>query len=213
MGGVLLKESHDHFETLLGCQIEPHLKWHKHVDNLLSRLQQRLSALENLSSMVPLGIKRKIVEGIFNSVLIYCLPVFGGCTKGEIDSLQKMQNKAARLVVNKGWRTPRKEVFAEVGWMTVKQLIVYHTALCTFRIRESKEPEYLHAFMSQTNRLNRIIIPHTNLSLMRSSYCYRGALEWNNLPDALRSCRSMRKFKSLLKGWIYENIPQFEERR
>ena len=133
--------------------------------------------------------------------------------KGDIESLKKMQNKAARLVVNKGWRTPRKELFAEVGWMTVKQLLVYHTALCTFRIRESKEPEYLHAFMSRTNRLNRIIIPHTNLSLMRSSYCYRGALEWNNLPDALRSCQSMKKFKSLLKGWIYENIPQFEERR
>ena len=126
MGGVLLKESHDHFEILLGCQIEPHLKWYKHVDNLLSRVQQRLSALENLSSMVPLGIKRKIVEGIFNSVLIYCLPVFGGCTKGEIDSLQKMQNKAARLVVNKGWRTPRKELFAEVGCSNLMSTILHY---------------------------------------------------------------------------------------
>ena len=154
-------------------------------------------------------IRKKIVEGIFNSVLIYCLPVFGGCAKREINSLQIMQNKAAKLVTNAGWRTTRKDLFEEIGWMTVRQLVCYHTALCTYRIRVSKEPEYLNSLMSRTNRSNRIIIPNANLTLMQSSYCYRGATDWNELPNVLRSCQNIRTFKSLLKDWIRENVGQF----
>ena len=164
MNGIVLGESKDDCEVLLGCFIESNLKWHMHIENLLSKLQLRLGALENLRGFVPIGIRKQIVEGIFNSVLIYCLPVFGGCGKLGIDSLQIMQNKAARLVTNKGLRTSRSELFAEVGWMTIRQLIFYHTALCTFRIKKSQEPEYLYTFMSRTNRLNRIIVPHTNFT-------------------------------------------------
>ena len=213
MGGTELRQSEDNSELLLGCQIEPHLKWHEHIKYLLGKLQTRLHVLEKLGSAVPIRIKKRIVEGIFNSVLIYCLPVFGGCAKGDIEAIQVMQNKAARLVLGVGVRVSRQELFSKVGWMSVRQLIYYHTALCTFRILDSKEPEYLYSFMCRKNRSNRIIVPNATLTLMRNSYCYRGAIEWNCLPDELRSCLGVRSFKSLIKKWIQENIPQFEERR
>ena len=160
--------------------------------------------------MVPVRIRKQIVEGIFSSVLIYCLPVFGGCGKREINSLQILQNKAARLICNAGWRIPRKELFAKVGWMTVRQLVCYHTALCTYRILSTREPEYLYSIMSRMNRSNRIIVPHANLTLMQGSFCYRGATEWNALPEVIRSCQSTTTFKLLLKKWIQENVEQFE---
>ena len=62
------------------------------------------------------------------------LPVFGECDKLELDALQIMQNKAARLVINAGRRTSRTELFAQTGWLTVRQLIFYQTALSTYRI-------------------------------------------------------------------------------
>ena len=37
-----------------------------------------------------------IYEGIFNSVLTYCMPVWGGLSKSEMEDLQVMQNKAIR---------------------------------------------------------------------------------------------------------------------
>ena len=109
MDGIYLRESVDGSESLLGCQIQRDLKWHAHIDTLLKKLQLRLSALENLKRAVPLGIKKQVVNGLFNSVLMYCLPVFGGSGKGEIDSLQVLQNKAVRLVVNAGRRENRAE--------------------------------------------------------------------------------------------------------
>ena len=54
MDGISLTESKDKVETLLGCQIEPGLKWHKQVDELLKKLQKRLTGLANLRSIISL---------------------------------------------------------------------------------------------------------------------------------------------------------------
>ena len=211
MDGVRLKESAEKSELLLGCYIEPNLRWHKQVDAVLKKLQQRLNTLEKLKYILPFDKKKLIVEGIFTSVLSYCLPVYGCCDKVEVQALQVLQNKAARLVTNSGIRTNRKELFEKTGWMTVKQLIYYHTSLCTFRVRSSNEPEYLAEVMNNNNRRNKIIIPHSRLSLAMNSYCFRGSTQWNALPEAVRTTSSMNCFKKQLKTWIHSNVPQFDD--
>ena len=202
-----LKESSS--EALLGCWVEPNLKWHKQVNALLTKLQTRLAALQKLQNVIPVKSRKTIAEGIFTSVLSYCLPVFGGCDNGEIEAIQILQNKAARIVVSAGMRTDRRQLLSRVGWMSVVQLIYYHTALCTFRIRRSKEPEYLHNIMNTNNRADKIIVPYSTLSLAMESYCFRGANDWNRLPEDIRNCPRISSFKQQLKGWIFKNVPQF----
>ena len=109
-------------KTLLGCPIEPGLKRHKQVDDLLNKLQKRLTGLTNLRSIIPFKIRKRITEGMFMSVLAYRLLVFGGCNQYELEAIQVMQNQAARLVTHPPVRTPRKEIFSATGWMTVNQL-------------------------------------------------------------------------------------------
>ena len=93
--------------------------------------------------------------------------------------------------------------------MTVRQLSFYYTALSTYRIRKHQEPEYLYRIMSRDNRSAKIIIPNTRLSLAKHSYCFRGSVQWNLLPETVRNCQTVTCFKKLLKKWIHENVPQF----
>ena len=137
---------------------------------------------------------------MFTSVLAYCLPVFGGCEKYELEALQVMQNQAARLVTNLPIRTPRKEIFSSVGWMTVNQLVVYHSALSTLRIRQSGEPKYLSEMLCRNNR-----------ALAKKSFCFRAAEQWNSIPESIRKMKRIGQFKSSLKKWILSNDEQFLE--
>ena len=114
MDGLQLEESKDMFETLLGLQIEPNLKWHKQVEVLLERLKKRLTGLQKLRNIIPYHLRKRITEGMFTSILVYCLPVFGGCDKSEMEALQIMQNKAARLVTHAQLRTSSTELFSQV---------------------------------------------------------------------------------------------------
>ena len=211
MDGCTLEESEDKVETLLGVQIEPTLKWHKQVEALLAKLKKRLTGLSHLRNILPYELRKRITEGMFTSVLVYCLPVFGGCDKFELEALQIMQNKAARLVTHASQRTSRREIFNQLNWLTVHQLVFYHSALSTFRIRGNKEPEYLSTILTRDNRAERIIIPNTNLTLAKNSYCYRGAAQWNSLPEYIRKTKKIGQFKSSLKKWINLNVPQFVE--
>ena len=102
-------------------------------------------------------------------------------------------------------------MFAQLDWLTVNQLVFYHTVLATFRIRTSKEPEYLYEIMSRDNRSGRIIIPNTTLSLAKKSFCYRGAAQWNSLPTGIKNIKKIGLFKTEVKKFIETNVPQFIE--
>ena len=100
-------------------------------------------------------------------------------------------------------------MFDELGWLSVKQLILYHTLLTVYRIRKSQEPEYLANILSRDNHYGKIIIPNINLSLYRKSFGFRGASNWNSLPESLRKMEQIGTFKRELKAWIKRETPRF----
>ena len=114
MDGLLLKETQNEAEPLLGVQLQNNLKWTKQVQCLSLRLKKRLAGLEKLKFVMSCSVKNRVVQGIFNSVLCYCLPLFGGCTKQELDLLQSQQNKAARIVLGLPPRSNRDSTFNAV---------------------------------------------------------------------------------------------------
>ena len=106
---------------------------------------------------------------------MYCLPLFGGCNVSELKSLQVLQNRAAQLVTNSPPRSNRVVMYSKLKWLTVNQLVSYHTLLAVFKIRNSGEPEYLAQFLKNDNRQSRIIVPNTQLSLAKKSFVWRGS--------------------------------------
>ena len=130
MDGVELQESS--VECLLGCHIQSNLKWHAHIENLIKKLKLRLAGLSSLRQVVSYHFRNTLALGLFNSVLIYCLPLFGGTDKSEINKLQVLQNKAAQFVLKCPPRTNRKFMYQKLDWLTLNQLISFHTLLNIF---------------------------------------------------------------------------------
>ena len=128
---------------------------------------------------------------------------------GEIKQLQVLQNKAAQIVTHSPPRTERLAMFSRLKWLTVNQLIVYHTLLTVHKIRNSGEPEYLARFFNQDNRSGHIILPNTKLSLFMKSFVWRGAATWNQLSPELRTITKIGHFKRGAKDWVLSNIAPF----
>ena len=211
MDEIKLTETKGNAESLLGIKIQNNLKWSMHVEILSSKLKQRLAGLEKIRYVMGCATKNNLVQGIFNSVLCYCLPLFGGCGQQDLDLLQSQQNKTARLVLNYPPRSNRDYTFDAVKWLTVRQLIAYHTLLTVYRIRTSKRPEYLYRLLSRDNHNGHIIVKNVQLGLYRSSFVFRGAVLWNKLPRSMRHNCKETSFKSVLNKWIRENVHRFED--
>ena len=158
MDGLVLKEDIDRCEFLLGVDIQANLKWNKHIQRVLAKLKARLVGLNKLKFLVPYNTRNTMVIGIFNSVLIYCLPLYGGCNKGHIKDLQVLQNKAGQIVAHKPPHTNRDSLYDQLGWLTVNQLIIHHTALLVFKIMKSAEPEYLAKIFGKDGRTGKTMM-------------------------------------------------------
>ena len=69
-------------------------------------------------------IYRSIVEPHFN----YCCSVWGCSGITRIESLQKLQNRAARIVTGSSYDAPSVPLRKELGWLSVKEMIVKETS-------------------------------------------------------------------------------------
>ena len=211
MDNVALKEDPSQSECLLGVIIESTLKWNKQLSALKVKLAQRLYGLNQVKFICPFNVRKIVAEGSFNSVLAYCLPLFGGLEKYQIQELQVLQNKAARIVCRAAPRSNRLALFSKLKWFTVNQLICYYTLLVVFKVRKSRSPEYLADILCKDSRNGRIQIPNIQLTLAYKSFCFRGAQQYNLLPSEIRFQDKIGAFKKLVKRWIADHVPAFLE--
>ena len=71
-------------------------------------------------------------------------------------ALQVLQNKAAQIVTKSPPRAVRNVMYEKLGWLSVNQLIAYHTLIQVYKIRTSSEPEYLSEVLKNDNRNGKI---------------------------------------------------------
>ena len=128
-----------------------------------------------------------------------------------VKSLQVQQNKAAQIVLNMLPRSRRDDMYDRLNWLTVNQLIVYHTLLAVYRMRQNGEPEYLSGILSRSSRQGRgsIIVENNKRELVRNSFTFRGAEQWNKMPLELRIENKLRKFKMGLRKWVVQHVSRF----
>ena len=115
-----------------------------------------------------------------------------------------------RLKTNLLRLTPTTTLLSVSGDLSVQQLTAFHTLSSLHKVLYSGKPVYLMKKLQINTNMTRqektIIINHSNLSLCRGAYLYRGATMFNKLPMDLRNNMEPDLFKTAVKSWIKNNI-------
>ena len=72
------------------------------------------------------------------------------------------------------------------------------------------EPGYLYKKLSRGNVRGNIIVPHTNLTLLKISFAFHGVGLWNMAPQEIRRLGRKKIFKQELKYWVLTNVKSAE---
>ena len=133
-----------------------------------------------------------------------------------VRSLQVVQNKAARVVARLSIFTPTKTLMLTFGWLSVRQLLVYHSLVLLYRTLANHKPDYLYRkirsggdFIYRTRQAANGTIrkrPGSTLDLSRQSWDWKSIEVYNTLPQSLRSEKKLTNFKKRLKDWIKKNV-------
>ena len=205
-------------EKLLGCWVDENLKWSEHIrdnkENLIVALTTRLGALKKIGKVASFKNRKMLADGIFMSKLSYLIALWGGCGIILRKTLQIIQNKVARVVTKLDWSTSAAVLLNQVGWLSVNQLIFYHSVLQVYKVNKTQTPKYLDSMFSWTYNYNTRqavggvirLVGKPKLDVTKNSFRWRAANQYNQLPAEIRRCQTLESFKSNAKTWIKENV-------
>ena len=148
-------------------------------------------------------------RGLVEPHLSYCCSVWGNCSKRKIDSLQKVQNRAARIVMNSGYDASAAPLIQSLGWPTISSLIHKETATMVYKSLNELAPEYMRNLFTRCSGSNGRVLRSTDTDLKlpllitsagQKSFSYRGARLWNSLSREAKVATSLNAFKRLSKN-------------
>ena len=222
-------------EQLLGAQVHQDMRWVEHIldsdKSLVKALNLRIGALKKIGQVASFKTRKTIANGIFMSKLIYLMPLWSGCEEYLVNCLQVILNKAARAVTKLNIFTSTKVLMKACGWMSVRQLMAYHSLVLLHKTMTSQRPEYLYQKVTSGGEYSyktrqaaacppgfSFEVTHPTDSgsirhgtgpkheLSRQSWCWKSVDDYNNLPSDLKLERKLPSFKKRLKDWIELNF-------
>ena len=195
----------DHTKSL-GLFIDAHLSWCKHVEEICKKVSSAIGALKRVRPF----ISKETAIQIYNALIIprfdYCSPVWD-CLSGYLsDKLQKLQNRAARVITKSPFDTSSNHLLSTLDWERLFFRRKKQKALMMFKTMNGLAPDYLQSLFSQRHSVynwrdseGKLTLPKPNTNYLKRSFSYSGAMLWNNLPKRLKNAVSVNNFKQIIK--------------
>ena len=203
-------------ETLLGGQVHQSLKWNQHLTDgktsLVKQLTGRINGLKRISRSAGFATRLMVANGAVLSKLVYLITVWGGAKQYLLKALQVQQLNAARAVCGfHSWGWSKRRLLKRVGWLSVRQLIFFHTVLQAHKTLNTGVPRPLYAALSADHPYRTRIATRGNIRLREEDSCtntfkYRAMLFYNSVPGTIKT-GSLPTVKRKLKQWTLENEP------
>ena len=202
-------------EKLLGVNVSNDFTWNVHILQMVRNLTVKNNGLKRVCWLLDFKSRKIIANGVINSQLIYCVQLYGAASDYLIKYLQVQQNRAARTVTRLARDTNISVLLGQVGWLSVKQLYVYHCLLLIFKKLSQQRVEYFSSKFSRrfpyatrgaaNNLFSMNRIPKTEI--FKSSFFYNSITLWNSLPMDIKNSTESSEFKRKLKKWTQDTIP------
>ena len=200
----------------LGVQLDSNLDWDQHMKVLCGKVSRAIGFLKYAKKFVPKDTLIQMYRGIVEPHFRYCCSVWGSCGETKLQALQKLQNRAARIVSNSSYDTSATLLIKNLKWLTVTDMIKSETATVTYKALTGLAPSYLsNLFTKNSDRNIDISLRNaaTDLYIPRMTTCkgqkaisFRGAKTWNQLPLEVKQANSLTSFKTHLRSHLQASV-------
>ena len=127
----------------LGVVIDRNLDWEEHISNVRTKVSRAIGFLKYCRKFLPRNTLSKIYRGIVKPHFRFCCSVWGCCGVVKVQTLQKLQNRADKIVTKSSFDTPSIGLIQSLNWPTVSDIIKSETATTVFKSLNGLVPEYL----------------------------------------------------------------------
>jgi len=198
----------------LGVFFDNELNMRSHISHVSRSCFYQLRRLKSIRRHLGPDVTKCLVCSFILSRLDYCNSLFACLPASTLAPLQRVQNAAARLVLNLKSSDHITTALIELHWLPVKYRISYKICTLVHKSLHNQTPEYLSELFTHISdfptRSTLRSASHGNLDVSRTrlqfgerAFAVVGARLWNSLPLQLRAIEDFILFKSKLKTHFF----------
>ena len=204
----------------LGVYIDSTLNMESHIKHLARNLNIELRRLRHIRPYVNMDAAKTLASAFMLSKFDYCNALMAALPAEKINSLQRIQNNAARMITKRPKRSHVTPILKQLHWLPVKARIDYKIlTLCYRCITENDYPSYMKdliAIYTPTRSLrsssDSTLLAQPRAKLKTSgerSFSFIAPKIWNKLPRNIRESPTLSTFKKNLKTYLFRGAYKY----
>jgi len=197
---------------VLGVILDQRLTFEKHASAVAKLCNYHAQAVRHIRHLLTPELAQTLACSLILSRIDYCNALLYGAPTGTIQKLQRVQNNAARIVLQMRQRSHAKPMLHSLHWLPVDQRIIYKMAMITIKVQRTATSAYLSRHLQHRNCVRNLrssdtpllCQPFTKTDLARRGFRYSAPAVWNSLPRTVLESPPITVFKSRLKTHLFD---------
>ena len=214
-GIINFVDNHKHLRVTLSINYQ----WHTHIENIVSSATRILDVMRKLKYTISRNALNQMYMSYMLPVTEYASIVWDGCTEQDSQTLQKIQNEAAWLVIGLTRSISLKNLYKKCGWATLSQRRHQHKLSFIYNDNTSMVPSYNQDLIPPLvceisdyplGNNSNISVP-LNRTRISQKYCIPSSERlWNSLEDNFKIMSTLPTFtKHILSKFNIAHVLPF----
>ena len=197
----------------LGVYLDQNLSMSKQINEKCKIASYNLHNIRKLRKFLSVQSTKSLVHSLVTSHFDYCNAIMYGLPNYQIQRIQRIQNMAARLVLNLDKTCSISQALRDLHWLPIKQRINYKILLLTYNALNAFGPSYIKDLLKfrsskyslrSTNDL-KLEVPRTRCKTFGDrAFSVCAPQLWNALPLDIKLSPTVGTFKTKLKTHFFK---------
>ena len=197
----------------LGVVLDSELSMSNHISYVCQVSHFKLRRISKMKKYLTTEACAQLVVSLIFSHIDYCNSILFGINNSLLQRLQKVQNHAARVVLNKKMRDSARPLLIQLHWLPIKFRIDFKIACIVYKCLNNQAPSYLLDLITpyvparplrSQNDPTKLVLPKFKLKTFGyRSFSVAGPTVWNEVPQHIRETETFDAFKRQLKTYLF----------
>ena len=148
-----------------------------------------------------------IFSSLIQPYFDYCSVVWDGCGTTLAGKIQKLQNRAPRVLTSANYDI----LFEKRGWIDLQSQRKIAKGTLVYKALNGLAPDYLAQMFTERSRITyytlrdtggKLALPQARTNYLKDSFSYSGAVLWNSLPNEVRQANTLSQFKTYCSNFF-----------
>lgn len=196
----------------LGAMLDTHLNMTFQVNAIIRSCSHHIKQIGRIRKYISNEACHSAVQSLVISRLDYCNVLLIGLPRYQLQRLQKLQNRAARLVTRDRIFHHVTPLLKQLHWLPVLQRVKFKILLYIYKALQGEAPAYIRSMLdlqvpTRTLRSGSngplLAVPLARRAFGDRTFSVEAPRLWNSLPIRLRQATSKRQFRTMTKTFLF----------